>query len=364
MKKVNYGIELGRIITMIMIMTLHILYQGGLLGSLNMFTLKGQSLIFLEYLALVAVNIFGLITGYVMVNGKYKPKRIINLWLQVIFYSYLLLVIIIPIKKLNLSLIATSVLPTLRNGYWYFNSYLILFLFIPFLNKGLRTLTKNELFKIILIMFFVLSFLSSLTAKKMLYVDGGYSPIWLIYLYIIGAYIKLYPPKKIKNNSIRLIKYICLTILMVFLHDGLNICLMIIKGSREQYWGLLRYSFPVILFMSIYLFVYLINLEFKDKVKKIITSVSRHSFAAYLLQTNVLVFTLFLKNMYGQFISLNTILLILFIILNALLFYVIAIGVDKIRFFLFKLLRIGELTDKLLSIFKNILKSFLKLIGY
>lgn len=347
---------------MIMIMILHILKQGGLLDSLNILTIKGQSLVFLEYLAIVAVNVFGLITGYVMVNGKYKPKRIIDLWLQVIFFSYLMLIVIFPFKHINLKMIITSLLPTLFNEYWYFNSYLILFLFIPLLNKGIKALTKNELFKVIVFMFIVLSVLSSLTGAENLYVNRGYSPLWLMYLYIIGAYIKLFFSENVQRNTARLIKYLSLTIVMVILHDALNIGLMIIKGTSTQHWSFLRYSFPIILFMSVYFFVYLINLQFTDSSKKVITFFSRHSFAAYLLQTNVLVFGIFLKNTYSQFITLNVFILILFVVLNALAFYIVAVTLDKIRIIFFKLIKIRELTDKLYYFFKTKIVYLLKLL--
>jgi surface polysaccharide O-acyltransferase-like enzyme len=295
-----------------------------------------------------------------MVNGNYKPKRIIDLWLQVVFYSYFLLIVVLPFKHVSLKMIITSLLPTLFNEYWYFNSYLVLFLFIPLLNRGIKALTKSELFKVILFMFMVLSVLSSLAGAESLYVNRGYSPLWLIYLYVIGAYIKLFPFERVTNNVIRLVKYLCLTIVMFLLHDVLNIGLMLIKGGAAQHWSLLRYSFPVILLMAIYLFVYLINLQFTDKSKKIITFVSRHSFAAYLLQTNILVFSLFLKNMYGQFISLNTIVLISFVIINALIFYVVAVAIDKFRVYLFKLLRIKELVDSVYSLFTTKIMCFLK----
>ena len=38
----NYGIDLMRIVSMLMVLTLHVLGQGGVLGSTRLFTVKNQ----------------------------------------------------------------------------------------------------------------------------------------------------------------------------------------------------------------------------------------------------------------------------------------------------------------------------------
>ena len=38
--------------------------------------------------AYCAVDCYGLISGYVGVNGKFRPARLLELWLQVFFYSF------------------------------------------------------------------------------------------------------------------------------------------------------------------------------------------------------------------------------------------------------------------------------------
>lgn len=264
MKKINYGIEAGRILTMTMIMILHILKQGGLLDSVPLFTIKGQSLILLEYLSIIAVNIFALITGYVMINGKYRPKRLVGLWLQVLFYSYAMILVVMPIRKISMKSLITSLFPTLFNEYWYFNSYLILFLFIPLINKAIKNFTKLQLIKVILFMLVVLSVLSSFTGREQLYVDGGYSPIWLMYMYIIGAFINLYGNIiKLKIRSLYL--YIFFAVVMVILHDILNYFVFNLSDKSEQSWILLRFSFPIVLVMAIILFQWLLQLEFSKK---------------------------------------------------------------------------------------------------
>lgn len=337
---------------MVMIMALHILKQGGLLANVQLFTIKGQSLVLLEYLSIVAVNIFALITGYVMINGKYRPKRLVSLWLQVLFYSYIMIIVILPFKRVGIRSLLVSLFPTLFNEYWYFNSYLILFLFIPLLNKSIKTLSKTQLTKAIMFMFVILSVLSSFTGGEKLYVNRGYSPIWLLFMYIIGAFIKLYGDiLKIKMRELYL--YIFLAIDMVVLHDILNFCIFKLKNSAEQSWFLLRYSFPIVLIMAIALFQWLLRLNFSKKVENIIESFSKHSFAAYLVQTNTLFFTYILKNLFIKFTTLNTVSLMLIVLISSLIFYLIAILMDKIRGVIFNTTHLEDFIYNMISFIFN-----------
>lgn len=66
--KRNSGIDLLRIISMIMIVTLHLLGHGGILNNLEPFTSGHYSAWTLEIIAYCAVNCYALISGYVSVH--------------------------------------------------------------------------------------------------------------------------------------------------------------------------------------------------------------------------------------------------------------------------------------------------------
>ena len=85
MKNRNYGIDLLRIVSMYMVVILHILGNGGVLTNLELLSLNYYSAWFLEISCYCAVNCYALITGYVMVDSKFSYKKILNLWLDVLF---------------------------------------------------------------------------------------------------------------------------------------------------------------------------------------------------------------------------------------------------------------------------------------
>ena len=87
MREKNYGIDTLRILAMFMVTILHILTQGGILNASSRFTSQYEAGWFLQTAAFCAVDIYALISGYVWVSAQYRYRNIMELWLQVLFYT-------------------------------------------------------------------------------------------------------------------------------------------------------------------------------------------------------------------------------------------------------------------------------------
>ena len=72
-KKRNYGIDLLRMLSMFMIVNLHVLGQGGAMVRIVGDEAGYYAAWFLETCAYCAVDCYGLISGYVGVNGSSGP---------------------------------------------------------------------------------------------------------------------------------------------------------------------------------------------------------------------------------------------------------------------------------------------------
>lgn len=84
----NYGIDLLRIVSMLMVVTLHILKRNLLYNKdVEIFSMKYNILWILEIMSYCAVNCYALISGFVGVKSKFKYSNILILWLQVVFYN-------------------------------------------------------------------------------------------------------------------------------------------------------------------------------------------------------------------------------------------------------------------------------------
>ena len=71
-RKRNANIEFIRIISMLMITVLHAMFKGGILGDLSVHDSASVSSWVLECACIHGLNLFMLITGYLMVKSSFK----------------------------------------------------------------------------------------------------------------------------------------------------------------------------------------------------------------------------------------------------------------------------------------------------
>ena len=92
MEERNYGIDLLRIVSMMMVVLLHVLGQGGILDGSDPLTVKSETAWLLEIGAYSAVNIYAMISGYVGYGRKYKYSGLVysGAFLHGAYYDYIL----------------------------------------------------------------------------------------------------------------------------------------------------------------------------------------------------------------------------------------------------------------------------------
>ena len=76
----NLGIDLLRILSMLMVVINHLISQGGVLESVAIYSAAYWVLIFMETLCYCAVNTFILISGYVGYNSRFQYTNIISMY--------------------------------------------------------------------------------------------------------------------------------------------------------------------------------------------------------------------------------------------------------------------------------------------
>lgn len=187
------GIECCRIIAMLMICNLHVLGMGGVLDKV-----ENQKDIYyflaniLEAFSYSAVNIFILISGYVGLYSQFSYKKMSKFWLQIIFYTISITLAFAVFSK-------SSVTPTewfyaltpISNGqYWYMSCYFGLMLIAPLLNQAILTMSKELLLSLLTGGFIYFSIIPTIFKQDSLGIWRGYSVLWMILLYIVGAIIR------------------------------------------------------------------------------------------------------------------------------------------------------------------------------
>lgn len=351
----NYGIDLLRIVSMFMVVVLHVLGAGGLLEATS--GVNNKIVWFLEILSFCAVNCYGLISGYVGYKSKFKLTSIFVLWLQVFIYNLGIYLIFLLFGKLEFSftVLKEMLFPVCSERYWYFTAYFALFFIMPILNFVLEKFEKKKLGNILVIFFVLFSVCSTIFNKDIFHLSNGYSMYWLIYLYLVGAYVGKYNIFNI-FSKIKLISiyFILCTFTFIF-----KFCLIFFSKyipSLYQYnMMFVNYISPTIFISSVCLLLLFSKINF-SKIKKIIEFFSPISFGVYLLHVQPLVFERIWAFKFVCFAKINAISLIFIVLGLSFGIYLILALIDFVRSKLFLSLKIKE---RVTLFEKKYLKSFI-----
>ena len=347
----NYGIDLLRIFSMIQVLILHlILYTNEHKAQPS--NKKYKKIWFLESFSMSCVNSFGLISGVVGYKS-YKFRNLIYLWFQILFYSFLVLIISYKIDNKTIfskSIIIDSIFPILYNRNWYFNCYFIMYLFIPFLNEGIKIINRKTFRNLIIFyIFFFLIYDIFRVYKKISeqyhQLNNGYSALWLIILYIIGSYFGKYIINNEKNENLKyFIKWILIYIFLNFLNYELNFWFIYKKNLHLKQTFFKKYINPIVLFQAISLLMIFSKLKIKNKLlKKIISFFSPLVFGVLLFHSRIRRLN-FMRFYFNKIKNIKQYYFFYSIIFLAIFFFIFCALVDYIRLLIFNFLKIKELS--------------------
>lgn len=342
----NLGVDFLRILSMYMVVILHILGQGGVLEHTSW--LSGQYITAwgLEIAAYCAVNCFGLISGYVGYESKFRWSKLISLWLQVLFFSLgitCFFAIAVP-GSVSISGWIKSLLPVTAKYYWYITEYVGMFLFIPFLNTIIQNSEQRQvvMFSIALtVLVLVMPLLPTINDPYVL--NTGYSTFWLCILYLLGGWIKKYHiPQRIKRFY-ALIIFIASTILVLISKIVLEIGITHFLGSYKPGNTLIYYTSPFILINGIALLCFFARTEFKAyMVKNSIRVFSPAALGVYLIHAHPIIWNNVMRECAAFFANYNPLCLGLSVLGFGVAIYLGCSLIELVRLKLFVLLNIPQ----------------------
>lgn len=128
----NSNLELMRIISMFFIVLGHVILFGKLLETEN----KTILLIyyFIEFILIIHVNSYVLVTGYFQSKSKFKLKKIWSIISSSWFYRVIIMTIFLSLGLISIGIgqIIKDIFPISIDNYWFIKVYIILYLFSPF----------------------------------------------------------------------------------------------------------------------------------------------------------------------------------------------------------------------------------------
>jgi len=340
-KNRNYGIDLLRLVLMFMVCTLHVLGQGGILDASIVGSTGYLIFWFLEIFSYCAVDAFAIISGYTAQNKQRQYDKIVNMWFQVFFYSFIVTIMFYFVgvhKELSLVELLKCAFPITFGKFWYMSAYFALFFAIPVLNNFIFNIDKETAKKAFLILFILFSVIGILgDAFDTL---NGYSAIWLMILYCLGGLAKridLFENKK------------SLTLIIFW-----GICII---GTWVLYIGfgirtLINYISPTILMSGLLMVILFSRLKLKGKI---ISKLSPLALGVYLFQLSPVIWNVLIKGKFSFVAGGNAFTGTLMVFILSCIIFISGLVIEFMRSRLADVIKLPLLSKKIENIADNVL---------
>ena len=316
-----YGIDIARLTAMFMVVVLHNLGRGGVLDW-TIDSMRDWVYLALENYAIVAVNLFALISGYLSAGKPLRARSIFSVWSTACFWSVSTALVGFVLGQINENDLLVSPFPISTGEYWYLNSYLLLQLLIPILNCGIKSFTASQL-GIVSGSLLVASALFESTG-----LNNGYSTMWLAVLWLTGAAIKLNKSAIDEHlSSKRLALAYFLLPLIVLVHEWNDVHVAQLDPYR---W--LSYTNPYVVVSSICLFVLATRINVKSQnARQVLKTASPLAFAVYAIDTSNWFYSIWLTGKFSWILTLPVLIGAPLIVIISILLFVAFLILEFIR---------------------------------
>lgn len=340
-KERQANFELLRIVAMLMIITLHYLSKGNAEVKLSVDgSLYNHALWLLGAFCTASVNVYVLISGYFLIDGKWNPKKLISFLLQILFYSILVPVVmmifkIMPVPDFTIYDWMNVILPIQSEHYWFATAYIVLYMLAPLLAAGMKALTKKQLQITIVLLLLFFSIAKSINPVFIAIDHYGYDYGWFICLFLIAGYCKLYGIPYFKNLKVSLISYLLLATadFAVCAFCGW-ICRKI--GKMEYYMDMTySYNYIIVLLSSLALFYTFMYINIQGKtVTAWIKWLAPCTFGIYLLHENVA-----LRQQWPKWLGIEKVIgtpwIFIHLLFSVFVIFIVGAMVERLRLLLF-----------------------------
>ena len=302
--KRNYGIDLLRMVAMVFVIVLHLTGVGGICANAELGSPQFYVSQFFRIGTFCAVNCYALISGFVGWNRKPKLSGLLNLWLKVIGFCVAITVFtqLRDPAAVDLTDLWKAFTPVKEAKYWYFNSYVGLFFFLPLLNYAIRGISGREaVFAMAGISVLVL-LVPHTRIRDSFLLGSGYSTLWLMILYLLGGLMSRFDlPAKLPAAGWA--GAFLLAVAMSYLPR------MVLLALKPELWTpanqnlSMQYINPTVVLAGAALVGLFARLELPEWAVRLTKALSPHAFGVYLCHTHTLIFSTAIS---GHFAYLGT----------------------------------------------------------
>lgn len=280
------AIELLRIISMLLIILHHFaLHSNFEFGNnhLNEFIVQ-----ILSMGGKLGVNVFVFISGYFFVTSKFKVKKALKIVFEVFFWSVVCMAFVYGFGFAAPSPLMTfkSFFPLIYEIYWFASAYVFMYLLSPFINVFINKATKKQLKTLLILLFAAWCVIGTIMNSSFEKNDLG----WFIFLYLVAAYIRLYPNKQTEKKGTNFTLFgvcIAVEICLLWIYDRYGFQFSFRYEETQKYMCLFKENHVLLFLASVFLFLGFKNMKIGNI--KLINVIASATFGVYLIHDNPLV---------------------------------------------------------------------------
>lgn len=327
--------DLLKILSMFLIICFHNVWNGQY--EFPTFTFNAFLIKYITMFGELGVNCFILTTGYFMIKSSFKKRKLISLLMEIQFYYLICRLVNVWLGYEQIERFQTVYslfFPFIYKRYWFATAYILVYIFVPYINSyllrdgGMQEEHRGILKTSLILWCVIPTFFGIIVngTEGILYFNRF---IWLVIMYITGAYIRLYDIRIFNNLKSSLLVFILSNVLII-----ISILVIQYNGAFFSKIGIVNSNYfwrpnTVLLFMSsISLFAIFKNLHIPSL--KILQSLASVTFAVYMIHDGPLSDWIW-KDLFHVASYGNSHFLLLYIILFSLILYLCGYLADLVR---------------------------------
>ena len=335
----NYGLDVLRCVAMIMVVILHFLDKGGILRDLSdegSFNAADTVAWLLEAFCIVAVNLYMLMSGYLLYSGSFKLSRLLKLvakvWLYSVIVGFIGIALGTPTESVDTYFKLRLLFPVSMNTYWFMTAYIFFYMLVPVLGIAAKAMNKAQMKLLIggLLLFHVI--IKTIVPAQLTADAAGMDAMWYVVLFFVAVYIRKFiavgdvqsgekyivadntgnneknadvgkngdtdaenysvvgqnSDKSVNFNGITCVIAYIVGALLIF-GEAFALRFVYLKTGSLSYILSISYAYNhlLVLFASVALFMAFLKLRFPKKVGGVFAFLGKYSLGVYLLHENL-----------------------------------------------------------------------------
>ncbi|UKK60389.1 acyltransferase [Prevotella communis] len=322
------NMELLRIISMLLVMVLHADFAAISVPTIEQChdsAFFSFFRFFVESLAVVAVNVFVMLSGWYGIKPSFK--KLGSFLFQVYFLIFVVYLCFWGFGSGHHHSTVEWITILFFNQYWFIQCYIILYLFSPVLNSFINNTTRGT-YRFVLLSLFFIQFVYGCLPFASVYgwFNDGYSPLTFFFLYLLARYVKQYVTLIENYHSVLYVIGWILTALVIALFGFLTVYVGFGNSLIMYFYG---YSSPFVILGAMLLLLALSRISIKNSL---INWIASSVFTVYILHCHECIFNPYYKSQIAKWYSTGfTTLYIVKVTTLIIVLFVSAIFVDKIR---------------------------------